>query len=301
MSAADLTKALGGRWHGRYGIARCAAHADRSPSLSIADGADDELLVHCHAGCSQREVIAALQRLGLWPVRSDAMPEATEAEKERRRKQRIGREREREIRAAYIEKVWRWTWDSASPARGSPVENWLRVRGIVFEPAELDRLPLRWTDQCPHGRSSAPAMLALMTDAITAEPCGLHRTFLLPDGSAKAFGKDSRMMLGPAGIMRLSPDDAVSEGLGICEGIETGLAIMATGWRPIWAAGSLDGLKQFPVLAGIECLTVFADPKPQEVAGARACAARWAEGGREAIIRIPGGVGDWNDVLQVAA
>src|SRR3984893_13018526 len=38
MTAAQLTRALGGRWHGRYGTARCLVHDDRSPSLSIVDG-----------------------------------------------------------------------------------------------------------------------------------------------------------------------------------------------------------------------------------------------------------------------
>lgn len=301
MSAADLVRHLGGRWHGRYGTARCLAHRDRSPSLSIADGAGDMLLVHCHAGCTQRQLITALHGLGLWPGRVQETQVLSAVDQERRRKQRAERERERESRAAFIERAWRWTWDNAAPARGSPVENWLRVRGIALKPAELDRLPLRWTAQCPRGRGMAPAMLALMTDAITAEPCGIHRTFLLPDGSAKAFDADSRMMLGHAGIVRLSPGDEVSEGLGIAEGIETGLAIMAAGWRPVWACGTLGALAAFPVLAGIQCLTIFADPKPHETAGARACAARWAQAGREAIVRIPNGSGDWNDVLQEAA
>ncbi len=144
-------------------------------------------------------------------------------------------------------------------------------------------------------------MLALMTSPVTAEPRGIHRTFLLPDGSGKAAVDPVRMMLGSAGVVRLSPDDEVELGLGICEGIESGLAVMAAGWRPIWAAGSLGALIAFPVLDGIECLTVFADPKPHEIAGARACAARWAAAGREAVVRIPQAGGDWNDLLRAAA
>lgn len=38
----------------------CPAHHDRSPSLSIGIGDDGRALVHCHAGCSPREVCAAL-------------------------------------------------------------------------------------------------------------------------------------------------------------------------------------------------------------------------------------------------
>src|SRR5262249_51850276 len=99
----------------------------------------------------------------------------------------------------------------------------------------------------------------------------------------------------------LTPDEDVAEGLGICEGIETGLAIMAAGWRPIWACGSLRALTAFPVLNGIESLTVFSDAKPHEIEGARAWGARWAAAGREATVRIPEHGGDWNDLLGAAA
>jgi len=298
MNAADLTSALGGRMHGRAGTACCPAHPDKNPSLSVSHGDNGRPLVHCHAGCEQRAVIAALQALGLWPGRTNEARAQSAVEQEELRKRRETRERSAERRAAFIARTWSATWDTALPHRGSPIEGWLRARGIALSAADFDRLPLRWADRCPLRKGTAPAIVALMTDPVTAEPSGVHRTFLLPDGSAKAFGKDSRMMLGRAGIIRLSPDDEVTEGLGICEGIETGLAIMAAGWRPIWAAGSIAAVRSFPVLGGIECLTIFADPKPHEVDGARACARRWSEAGREAIVHIPSGSGDWNDVLK---
>jgi len=49
-------------------MAKCPAHDDRGPSLSICERAG-KVLVHCHAGCSQLEVIEALRALGLWPER----------------------------------------------------------------------------------------------------------------------------------------------------------------------------------------------------------------------------------------
>jgi hypothetical protein len=45
-------------------VACCPAHDDREPSLSIADG-DKGPVVHCHAGCSQAEVLDALAGLGV--------------------------------------------------------------------------------------------------------------------------------------------------------------------------------------------------------------------------------------------
>jgi hypothetical protein len=42
------------------------AHDDRKPSLSIHDGHDGKVLVHCHAGCTQTAVMEALRARGLW-------------------------------------------------------------------------------------------------------------------------------------------------------------------------------------------------------------------------------------------
>jgi hypothetical protein len=65
MTAEAIAKALGGRKAGSGWTARCPAHDDRTPSLSIRDADDNKVLVHCHAGCDQERVIAMLQALGL--------------------------------------------------------------------------------------------------------------------------------------------------------------------------------------------------------------------------------------------
>ncbi len=74
MAAEAVAKALGGHKTGAFWMARCPAHEDREPSLSIADGDDGKVLVRCHAGCEQHRVIAALRVRGLWggPGRSGA-------------------------------------------------------------------------------------------------------------------------------------------------------------------------------------------------------------------------------------
>ena len=66
MTAAHIAEALNGRRSGAGWVARCPNHKDRTPSLSIRD-ADKTILVHCFAGCSQRDVITALRERGLWP------------------------------------------------------------------------------------------------------------------------------------------------------------------------------------------------------------------------------------------
>ncbi len=75
-SALEIAERLGGRRVGPGWMARCPAHEDRSPSLSIAERSG-KVVVHCHAGCQQADVIAALRESGIWP------------EREQRREQRI--------------------------------------------------------------------------------------------------------------------------------------------------------------------------------------------------------------------
>jgi hypothetical protein len=40
-------------------------NGDQNPSLSIRDGRDGRLLLHCFAGCSFDDIVAALERRGI--------------------------------------------------------------------------------------------------------------------------------------------------------------------------------------------------------------------------------------------
>jgi hypothetical protein len=60
MTADKLLDRLGRvKRSGNGWTARCPAHADRHASLSISNG-DARLLIHCHAGCSINEIVAAI-------------------------------------------------------------------------------------------------------------------------------------------------------------------------------------------------------------------------------------------------
>jgi len=139
------------------------------------------------------------------------------------------------------------------------------------------------------------AMLALMTNAVTGEPTGVHRTYLDPH-----HRRIKRMMLGPKGIVRLWPDEAVTMGLAIGEGIESTLAgAILTDRLPAWAALDAGQLAGFPVLAGIECLTIFADHDVSRTGqdAADLCAARWAAAGVQVDLLTPNRPADFNDLL----
>lgn len=62
MTAYDnVIAALVARGHAvRNAMTTCPAHDDRNPSLSVAPGDDGRALLHCHAGCSTRDVAAAI-------------------------------------------------------------------------------------------------------------------------------------------------------------------------------------------------------------------------------------------------
>lgn len=60
-NALNARRLPGGGW-----MARCPVHDDHTPSLKI-DGSPDRILVHCHAGCDQSQVIETLQQMHAWP------------------------------------------------------------------------------------------------------------------------------------------------------------------------------------------------------------------------------------------
>ncbi len=68
MNARALTAALGGRWHGSYGMCACPSHQDgKEPALKVSDDPrkSDGIDVHCFAGCAWRDVKAVLRERGL--------------------------------------------------------------------------------------------------------------------------------------------------------------------------------------------------------------------------------------------
>lgn len=172
-------------------------------------------------------------------------------------------------------------WARSVPIAGTLAEVYLASRGLSYGGDALRFYP--------GGR----AMVALMTDIITGEPCGLHRTFLDRHGA-----KIDRKMLGRAsgGVVRLSADVEVTTGLGVAEGIETALAAP---FRPIWACLSAGAMKAFPVLPGIGALTVFADQDKAGIDAANACGERWHAAGAEVTMAAPV-QGDFADLREAA-
>jgi hypothetical protein len=109
--------------------------------------------------------------------------------------------------------------------------------------------------------------------------------------------------LGPAGIVRLSLDEDVLSGLFLTEGLESALAGMSIGLRPMWSVGSRAIMAKIPVLAGVECLTILAD-HDDNGAGEKAALelqARWRSAVKEAHVWKPKSRGDLNDIVMGGA
>jgi hypothetical protein len=82
MTAAQLAEQLNAR-HSRSGwLARCPAHEDRSPSLSISTRGE-KILLHCFAGCTVVAICAALG-LRVSDLFNDNAPPVSPAERKAR-------------------------------------------------------------------------------------------------------------------------------------------------------------------------------------------------------------------------
>jgi hypothetical protein len=286
MAAEDVAKTLGGRKVGDSWMARCPAHDDRTPSLSIRTAADGKVLVRCHAGCTQKAVIAALRQRGLWTENGRCLADGTARAGATPTQQRHLENAERSKSALKV-------WQSTRPPFGTAVEKYLGSRGLNLPWLET----IRFHPCLKHPSGDTwPAMVALVTRGVDDVPLAIHRTFLARDGSSKAPVDPQKMMLGPCrgGAVRLAPPANV---LMVSEGIETSLAAMQARGLPAWAALSTSGLLALDLPSDVRDVIVLADGDVAGDAAARGAALRWKrEGRRVRIAYAPEGM-DFNDML----
>jgi hypothetical protein len=141
-------------------------------------------------------------------------------------------------------------------------------------------------------------MVALFRDIHTDAPCGIQRTFL-----SRAGQKLDRRMLGRAknAAIKIDPDDRITDGLTIGEGLETCLAARQAGFGPMWALGSAGAVASFPLLSGVGTLTIIVDKDGSRTgeSAAEETAWRWTFAGRQVVQVVPSCPGsDFNDLMQ---
>jgi putative DNA primase/helicase len=285
MNAENIATALAGRKFGGTWMARCPAHDDRRPSLSIRDADCGKVLVHCHTGCDQKLVIAALRGLGLWPNDRPRPLPGMVRRAPVEYKPDPGDARRSEAALAI--------WGSAKRAQGTRVEAYLASRGIHLAAP----VALRFHPGLRHSSGGIwPAMVALVTRGHNGKPLAIHRTYLARDGIGKAPVMPQKMMFGPCrgGAVRLAtPRDVLMVG----EGIETCLAAMQATGHPAWAALSTSGLRALDLPGSVREVIILADGDDPGEKAACDAALRWMREGRCVRIARPPRGADFNDTL----
>ena len=147
-----------------------------------------------------------------------------------------------------------------------------------------------------------PCMVAVVCGP-DLKPVTMHRTFLRPDGLAKAEMASPRKLM-PGSL----PDGACVQlcdytggALGIAEGIETAMSASALYEMPVWAAINSAMLAKWVPPEGCEEVAVFGDndPKFGGQAAAYSLAHRLGVKGIDVSVHIPPTPGtDWNDIWQ---
>ena len=278
--ARKIVDALGGTWSRKGGMCCCPAHADRTPSLSITIG-QRAILFHCFAGCSNEDVIAALDRQG---VRSRELFDGSGPGTADRQNQGDFSPNARRL------------WQSASAISGSPVERYLAQRGLQHA---SDRL--RYLERTPLGPRGAVQFLPAMLAAVTTDMgiIAVHRTFLdLASGKLARFERPKRA-LGSLGVgaVRLAP--AVQGRLGLAEGIESALSAMQLFGIPCWATLGNERFGHVSIPESVRELFLFID---NDAGGAHAeerALKAYAAPDRVIHSRAPVSPGfDWNDELK---
>jgi putative DNA primase/helicase len=276
MNADRIGVALRGKRNGRGWLVRCPCshhgkgRGDRSPSLSVAEGSDGQLLVHCFAGCDFQDVLDELEARGLVEgykhVDQDERPAVYE---------------EPSAEALVI-------WRAASPLPYSIAAEYLERRGIAAQPPSL---------RCRLGR---PALVAAVQRPSDGKIIAIQQTRLTSTGE-KAAVSPVRVTTGPLGngAVRLGPAGDV---LGLAEGVETAVSAMEMTSIPVWASLGAKRLHRVELPVCVKEVHIFIDNDEPGRSAARQTAEVHRNLGRRVVLRSPPDqCGDWNDFLNLIA
>ena len=144
-------------------------------------------------------------------------------------------------------------------------------------------------------------MVCLIRNITSNEPQGIQRTALTPEGGRiKRNGKTLRMSLGrtAGGAIKIDCDEHVEQGVVIGEGVETCFAARQLGFAPVWSLISSSGIAAFPVLSGLDGLTILAEDGETSRRDVQLCFDRWFAVGVRPEVRQSKIGSDMNDALD---
>jgi hypothetical protein len=284
--AREVTLALGGRWHGRYGTAPCPVcqperRRDQN-ALTLSDGKAG-LLAHC-----KRAECDFLDILGAAGLRSD---DYCAPDFNRIAQRHTEAKAQSEKRAMAAKRLWA----EAKPIADTLAETYLRGRGISCALPDT----LRFHSQCWHGptQTQTAAMVALVEGG---QGFAVHRTYLRPDGSGKAgLEGGDKLMLGATagGAARLSGG---ASRLVVAEGIESALSLfcgLLAEPATVWAALSTSGMRSLRLPEKPSRLVIAGDGDQPGREASNALAVRAHTLGWSVAMLDPGNGSDFNDVL----
>lgn len=189
--------------------------------------------------------------------------------------------------------------ESKPITRGDEAFRYLAGRGLrMYDLPENVRLHPGLRYQDGDQAETYAAMLATVT-APDGRAVSLHRTYL-QEARKAPVSHPKKLMQGlplSGAAIRMT---AVSQVLGIAEGIETALAASELFEVPVWSCVSAQGIESFEPPAGVREVIVFAD-NDENFAGQAAAyraAHRLKLKGFEVEVVVPEIVGDWLDVLN---
>jgi putative DNA primase/helicase len=309
LTAAEIAHALGGQVSSRdTALVPGPGHSrrDRSLSVRVDPNAPDGFLIYSHAGDPWRECREHVRRaLGL-PEWAPGDQQLKTVPKRRIREWDLAaiesdandvrpRSEDDLLRISRAQHIW----DDSKDPQGTLAERYLRHhRGLVLSDVTAGAV-LRLHPRCPWRNEDTgntdfvPALIAAFRSIDDNEICGIHRIALNPDGS-----KLGRRMFGVVHRAAIKLNTA-TDNLVIGEGVETGLAAMQLGFAPAWALGSVGAISFFPVIDGIQQLTILGETGQASAEAVRICGERWRRAGRRVRVIMPRTGSDLNDeILQ---
>jgi CHC2 zinc finger/Toprim domain len=241
----------------REAAQRCAAMA----GISIPDGAN-----------------------AVAPLSGEELAKAA-AEREELRRAELEQEAACEIRMGNLARSIARDSRAFKLGDGSPPALFLESRGLEMMHGVSPRA-LLYHARCPFRDDAGNevvhhALIGIYRDVVTDKVKAISRRPLTRDGGSLS----KPISLGPARgcAIKLTADEDVTQGLHLAEGVTSALAAAMLGMVPVWACGGTRNMAKFPVLVGIDSLTLIAD-NDQSGAGqtaANQCFDRWSSAGKE--------------------
>lgn len=283
-NASFIRGLLGGHRSGRGYLVHCPVpghgrgRGDLNPSLSVEDG-DAGLLLHCFGGCDFHAVRGALRGLGLRSPSS-----------------RVTQRASRLPPPSVPDRAAKALWRMAAPVAGTLAERYLADHRHISAAAPPS---LRFVPTLTYPRSGLqmPAMLAAV-QAQDRSLIAVQATFLRRSDGAKAPVSEPRWTFGHlgSGAARFAAADRI---LGLAEGTEDALSVMALTGCPCWASLGAGRMARVEIPASVIELHAFVDADRAGDAAAAALVHHHTSIGRAVVVHVPPrGMKDWNEVLQ---